>query len=169
MGPTRRSLLAALAMVAAGRRLLEAQRQYPEGLLLVDDDGPQELGAYAVLRPNGRLTMAFGTRDDILAAPRIPMIVCNLGLWPVGAVWVTSDAIFEDARAERRQLPFSVNRASVRTTRLRIGALEDPANIRRLAHAIGAGPGRSVYAVFTTSNGPMTRHYLVRIVDDEAR
>ena len=33
-------------------------------VLLVDDEGPQELGAYAVLHTSGRLTMAAGTVDD---------------------------------------------------------------------------------------------------------
>lgn len=60
-----------------------------------------------------------------------------------------------------------VNRASLRTTRLRIVALEDPANIRRLARAVGAGPGRPLYAVFTANGAAATRHYLVRLTSAE--
>lgn len=160
-GPTRRECLAAVAATAGLD--LSAQPRYPDGLLLVDDDGPQEIGAFAVLHTSGRLAMGAGALDDILAAPRIPMIVCNMGQWEVGSVWVTSAAIFHDPNAERRELPFVINRASLRTTRLRIAALEDPVNIRRLARAVGAGPGRPFYAVFTANGGASTRHYLVRL------
>lgn len=163
---TRRALLSAAPAAAAAGLGLSAPR-YPDGLLLVDEEGPQEIGAYAVLHTSGRLAMAAGSLDDIFAAPRIPMIVCNMGLWEVGAVWVTSGAIFHDANAERRELPYVVNRASMRTTRLRIVALEDSANIRRLAEVVGAGPGRPLYAVFTANGGAATRHYLVRLTSAE--
>lgn len=163
---TRRAVLSSLSGVGAAMAAIPTSgraQSFPDGLLVQEHDSLVEVGAYAELRSNGRLRMAFGTLEDVVAVARVRMVVCNLGQWTLGAVWVTSRAIFADERAERRQLPYVVNRVSVRTTRNRVADLEERRAITRLLAAVGAGPANPGYAVFTVGNGPVTRNYLVEL------
>lgn len=162
---TRRAVLSVLGAVpamAATARPSRAQR-FPDGLLVQEHDDLLEVGTFAELRGNGRLHMAFGSFEDIPAVARVRMVVCNLGQFELGAVWVTSRAIFDNEHAERRQLAYVINRVSIRTTRNRVAALEGSASIGRLLTAVGAGAGNPGYAVFTVANGPVTRNYLVEL------
>lgn len=139
------------------------QGPYPDGLLIYDGEEYVELAAYASLHPSGLLRMAFGTVDEIPVVERIPMLICNLGMWSVGSAWFTSRRIFDDGRAERRRLTFALNRMNIRTTRLRIKSLEDAGALQDLMHGVKAGPDNPAYAVFAVTNGAIVRHYLVQM------
>jgi hypothetical protein len=140
-----------------------AAQPYPEGLLVYDGEEFLELATYASLHPSGVLTMRFGTVDEIPAVDRVPMLICNLGLWSVTTVWFTSRRIFDHGGAERRAVPFAVNRMNLRTTRLRIRSLDDPTATQALMTAVKAGPDNPAYAVFAVTNRAVVRHYLVQM------
>lgn len=155
---------AALGVVgAAGAARGAAAQPYPDGLLIYDGEEYVELAAYASLQPSGLLTMAFGRVEEIPAADRIPMLICNLGMWSVGSIWFTSHRVFVDGRAERRRLTFALNRVNIRTTRLRIRTLEEAGSLQELIGAVKAGPDNPAYAAFAVTNGAIVRHYLVQM------
>lgn len=161
-----RRQFAAAALGSAGAALpalAGAAQPYPEGLLIYDGEEFVELATYASMLPSGLLTMSFGKVDEIPATDRVPMLICNLGMWHVGGVWFTTRRIFDDSRAERRRLTFALNRMSMRTTRLRITALEDAAATQELMKSVKAGPDNPAYAAFAVTNGAIVRHYLVEM------
>lgn len=140
-----------------------AAQPYPDGLLIYDGEEFLELAAYASQQRSGVLAMSYGTVEEIPAVDRVPMLICNLGMWQVGTVWFTTRRIFDDDRAERRRLSFALNRMNMRTTRLRIRALEDAKATLDLMKSVKASPDNPAYAVFAVSNGTVVRHYLVEM------
>lgn len=166
-----RRQFAAAAIGGAGAALpalAGAAQPYPEGLLIYDGEEFMELAAYASMLPSGLLTMSFGKVDEIPVADRVPMLICNLGMWHVGTVWFTTRRAFDDSRAERRRLTFALNRMNMRTTRLRIKSLEDAPAMQGLMKSVKAGPDNPAYAAFAVTNGAIVRHYLVEMRLDDA-
>lgn len=153
----------ALGTVGALSGRTAGAQPYPDGLLIADGDDLVELAAYAALRSSGVLTMAYGTLDEVPAVERVPMVICNLGLWYVSMVWCTTRRIFDDGRTERRRLTFALNRVNMRTTRLRIATLEEPRRLQSLLRGLDASTDNPAYAVFGVTNGAIARYYLARI------
>lgn len=154
---------AAMALAGAGAppaAAAAAAPKFPVGVFIANPDETVELEAYADHHGFGRLRMSYGLLGDIPVVEQAPVVVCNLASWWLQTVWFTSQRIFYEDAAERRQLSYTVRRYSMTTVAAIVRGLDDDKGVARLMAAVGANRTTPGYLVATISNGAVVRDYL---------
>lgn len=140
-----------------------AAPKFPNGVFATSPDDTVELRAYADRKGFGRLTLVEGLLADIPVMRRVPVVVCSMPHWWLQTLWFTSQRIFYDENAERRQLTYTTRRYSMTTLAASARDLESDLGIARLLDAVGASAVNPGYAVATVGNGAVMRDYLVEL------
>lgn len=151
------------ASVMALAREAGAAPKFPLGVFASSPDETAELRAYADRKGFGRLTLVEGLLADIPVMRRVPVVVCNMPHWWLQTLWFTSQRIFYDENAERRQLSYTTRRYSMTTLAASARELDSDDGIARLLAAVGATAANPGYAVATVGNGAVMRDYLVEL------
>ncbi|MGD9902548.1 MAG: hypothetical protein AB7U83_03675 [Vicinamibacterales bacterium] len=167
---TTRLLVAVVAVAVAcgGAEEIAAQGlDIPTGVFVETDDGPQEVGVYTDRAPGRRMRLAVGTLDEVQQVSGVIRLVCNLPLWRVQSVWLSTARVFASDRAVRRTLPVRMRRLTMSTTALQVAASEQPATFRRLLDAVGATADNPAYVFVTLRSGGLIRDYVIGVRPDE--
>ena len=124
--------------------LVARQVGYAHGVFVGTEHGPVELTAYAEPATNGQLRMAKG------------------GFAP-SAIFVATQEIFQDERAERREVRFALRRLNISALELRVEDLERQDRLTALIQRVGASEKSPAYVfVVMTTNG-LNRFYPFRV------
>jgi hypothetical protein len=156
---------AALAAAAFFMAAAAAQTTYVPGVFVGTPRGPVELIAYSEIAPSGRMRMADRTSlDDVPTVETVQRILCSMPEWTPTRVWMASHEIFNDERAERRQLAVTHRQFNVYTVELRVPDLEDPEKVARLVKQVRGTGGEPAYVFVSMDNQlGVGRHYVVRL------
>src|SRR4030095_15339804 len=132
--------------VLAPDALVAGQGSYSHGVFIGTPHGPIELTAYAEVASNGRLRMAKGSRENIPTLSEIQRVLCNLPNFEPGAIMISSQDIFIDEKAERREIRFAVRRLNITALELRVEDLERKDRLAQLVQGVGASETSPAYA-----------------------
>lgn len=140
-----------------------AQDDPPVGIFVGTPDGPQEVGVYAIRTSSGRLSFEAGSLDDVPMVQGLVRVICNMPLWRLRSVWLSTARAVDDDRAKRRTLPVRMRRLSISAMFVQVRATEQPATLEAQLRAVGAGPDDPAYLFFTLESGGRTRDYIIGI------
>ncbi|MFN7978227.1 MAG: hypothetical protein U0P30_08835 [Vicinamibacterales bacterium] len=141
----------------------EAAPKFPLGVFATSPDDTVELRAWAGRKGWGGLALGEGLLADIPVMRRVPVVVCNLPHWWLQTLWFTSQRIFYDENAERRQLSYTTRRYSMTTLAANPRGPDTDDGVAKLLAAVGATDANPGYLVTTISNGAAVRDYLVEL------
>jgi hypothetical protein len=154
----------ALLVVLAGFAPEAQVVRYVDGIFVAPRTGaPVELIAYAEQTSVGRLRMAEGTLDDAPLIHEAVSVLASRPHWkPIGA-FVTTTHLFQDERAERRNMSFAVSKLNVYALGLRIADLENRERIEDLLRAVRASYDTPGNAFIVMSSDGYIRYYPMRL------
>lgn len=163
-----RTLAMSLAMVwALTHAALAAQQSgYQPGVFVGTAHGPIELTAYAEVARNGELRMAKGSLGNIPELSDVQTILCNLPNWQPGAIFVSTQAIFSDERAERRDVRFALRRLNISALELRVEDIERKDRLAELVRSVGASDESPAYVFVVMATNGLNRLYPFRVRHD---
>ena len=146
-----------------------ADQQYINGMFVyVKGSGPTELIAWAEANSRGQLRMQQGSLEDAPVVHEIEGIFTSIPLWRPVRVFVSTEHIFHDDRAEVRHLAIASRVMNVYTLALRVADLERRAKINSLLTSVRASADMPGYAfVVLRSSGISDRYYPIRLTPDE--
>ncbi len=152
--------LVVAASAAAGQDL---PQDLPTGIFVETPDGPQEVAVYADRTLTGRPRPAVGRLDDVQVVPGVIRLLCNMPMWRVRAMWLSTGRVLQDPRTERRVLQFRFRQLSYSTSFLEIVATEDPVELKKLLAGIGATDENPAYLFVTLESRGSIRDYIVGV------
>ena len=162
-----RTLAMAFAVVWAGIGDHDApaarQRDYVAGVFVGTPDGPIELTAYAEAATNGQLRMTKGSLENVPTLSTVQRILCNLPNWQPGGVFVSTQQIFQDERAERRELQFAVRRLNISALEVRVENIERKDRLAELVRSVGASEKSPAYVFIVMATNGLSRFYPFRV------
>jgi hypothetical protein len=150
-------------LLTAPVRMPAAQSAYVNGVFVGTSQGPLELTAWAEPTRSGELRMARGELSNVPAVTAITRILCNLPNWKPTAVFLASQEIFRDDRAERRQLPLAIRVLNVSAIEIRVQDLESAARIRELRKSVRASETAPAYFFVVMATNGLERYYPARL------
>ena len=153
-------MLRALAMAIAA---FWAQGAYVAGVFVGTQHGPIELTAYAEVVTNGQLRMAKGSFENVPTLSDVQRILCNLPNWEPSAIFVATQRIFSDERAERREVRFALRRLNVSALELRIEDLERHDRLAELVRSVRASDTLPAYVFIVMTTNGLNRFYPFRV------
>jgi hypothetical protein len=153
-------MLRTLAMSFA---VVWAQGAYVAGVFVGTPDGPIELTAYAEVATNGQLRMAKGSLENVPTLSDVQRILCNLPNWQPGAIFVATQEIFRDERAERREVRFALRRLNVSALELRVEDIERKDSLAELVQSVGASEKSPAYVFVVMATNGLSRFYPFRV------
>ena len=139
------------------------------GVFVATEHGPVELTAYAEVARNGQLRMAKGSLGNVPTAGDIRGILCNLPNWRPGSVFIASESIFRDERAERREITFAVRLRSISAFEVKVEDVERRDRLVELIRAVGGSEETRVYVFIVMVTNGLERLYPFRVVIEEKR
>lgn len=143
--------------------LVARQVGYAHGVFVGTEHGPVELTAYAEPATNGQLRMAKGSFENVPTFADVQRILCNVANWEPSAIFVATQEIFQDERAERREVRFALRRLNISALELRVEDLERQDRLTALIQRVGASEKSPAYVfVVMTTNG-LNRFYPFRV------
>lgn len=160
---TRALVVIALMSAPALRPAALPAQDLPTGVFVETEDGPQEAGVYADRSPGGRMRLAVGTLDDVQHVSGVIRILCNLPLLRVQSVWLSTARVFQDGRADRRQLTVRMRRLSLSTTVIQVASSEDPVKFRELLDGVGASDENPALVFVSLRSGGLLRDYVIGV------
>jgi hypothetical protein len=125
--------------------------------------GPIELTAYAEVATNGQLRMAKGSLGNIPALSDVQLILCNMPNWQPGAIFVSTQEIFRDERAERREVRFALRRLNISALELRVEDIERKDRLAELVRSVGASEESPAYVFVVMTTSGLNRLYPFRV------
>jgi hypothetical protein len=154
------AVLGALAGIAPHAQVV----RYIDGIFVAPRKGaPIELIAYAEQTSVGRLRMAQGTLEDAPLIHEAVSVLTSLPHWkPIGA-FVTTTELFQDERAERRNMSFATSKLNVYALGVRIADLENRERIEDILKAVRASYDKPGYAFIVMSSDGYIRYYPMRL------
>jgi hypothetical protein len=156
------SLAIALIVLTLPATRAVAQTRYVDGVFVRTAEGVTELIAYAE-PTHGRLRMAHGDLEQAPVVFELQGILSSLPHWrPIG-VFVGTSALFEDERAERRQLPIAVRMMNVYAVEVRAATLERREELIPWLAAVRASADSPGYAFVVLRMESLTRYYPIRL------
>jgi hypothetical protein len=161
MPPMGRRLVAAAALLMLGSTA--SAQDYIHGVFVGTPEGPVELIAYADSIPNGQLRLVRGSWEDVPTVDTVQRILCSLPNWKPVSVWMSSEAIFRDEYAERRQLAWAQRMLNVYTMEIRVKDLENPTRVSDLIRQVKATDDTPAYAFVMVHANGTGRYYPVRL------
>ena len=153
----------AVAWVLAPTALVAQQSGYMPGVFVGTQHGPIELSAYAEVVTNGQLRMARGSFENVPTLSDVQRILCNLPNWQPGAIFVATQEIFRDERAERREVPFALRRLNVSALELRVEDIERKDRLAELVRSVGASEKSPAYVFIVMATNGLSRFYPFRV------
>jgi hypothetical protein len=157
-------------MFLCGAGGVGAQSRYVDGVFVQAPSGPIELIAYAEMSGGGLLRLSHGFMEDVPTLRAGCRVLVSLPSWkPVGAI-LSTEAIFVDYRAERRDLRASIRSLNIYAADLEFKDLADgvlAARMLKSVRAFGDTPAFVFVIVansLTRSNsGNLVRFYPIRL------
>ena len=153
----------AVAWVLAPTALVARQSGYQPGVFVGTLHGPIELTAYAEVATNGQLRMAKGDLGNIPALSDVQLILCNLPSWQPGAIFVSTQEIFRDERAERREVRFALRRLNISALELRVEDIERQDRLAELVRSVRASDTSPAYVFIVMTTNGLNRFYPFRV------
>lgn len=148
-----------------------AQQRYIDGVFVASPNGPVELITYAEPSGTGLLHLAYGSMDDVPTLRAGCRILVSLPAWrPAGAI-IATESIFEDHRAERRDLRWFHRPLNIYAADLEFKDLGDAKFVARRLKDVKASEERPAYVFVIVSNsltartarGDIARFYPLRL------
>ena len=136
---------------------------YSHGIFIGTPHGPIELTAYAEVVTSGQLRMAKGSHENIPTLSDVERVLCNLPNWQPGAIMIATQQIFNDEKAERRELRFAVRRLNISALELKIEDLERKDRLAQLMQGVGASERSPAYAFVVMVGNGMSRFYPFKV------
>jgi hypothetical protein len=140
-----------------------AQGGYLPGVFVASTHGPIELTAYAEVVSSGQLQMAKGSLENVPTLSEIQRILCNVPNWRPARVLIASQEIFNDERAERRELPFAVRRMNISAIELRVEDLERKDRLAELIRGVRGSQQSPVFVFVVMATNGLSRFYPFRV------
>ena len=157
------AVIAVLSLVAFAPAA-HGQPRYIAGVFVSTPEGITELMAYAELSNRGRLEMTSGDLEDAPLITQADGMLASLPLWTPIRLIVATTKIFDDERAERRELPFSVRKRNISTIEVFSSDLKRRERIDALLKAVRASGDTPGYAFLVLAmDGALPRYYPVRL------
>ena len=162
-------MLRTLAMSVALAAILDpgtpAARQggYVHGVFVGTPHGPIELTAYAEVVTNGQLRMAKGSFENVPTLSEIQRILCNVPNWQPGGIFVATQDIFRDHRAERRELQFAVRRLNISAIEVRVEDIERSDRLAGLIRSVGGSEQSPAFVFVVMATNGLSRFYPFRV------
>lgn len=156
-------LIARVCLALAVATAPVAAQDIPSGIFVGTPDGPQEVAVYANRTPGGRVRLAVGTLDEVQRVSGVIRVFCNMPMWRVRGMWLSTARVVDDDRTERRALRFRERRMSITATFLEVVASENPAELAKLLAAVGASDDNPAYLFITLQSEGMVRDYVVGV------
>ncbi len=157
-----RAALIAVCLWAAGSTPAHAQDLVP-GMFVGTPDGPQELAIYTERTPVGRLKPPRMALDDAQVVAGEVRVLCNLPLFRLRSIWLSTSRVFRDDTAERRTLRISQRRLTVTAVFAHVIDSANPARWRKLLEDVGASPENPAYVFVTMENDGHVRDFVVGV------
>lgn len=157
-----RAALIAACLWAAGSTPAHAQDLVP-GMFVGTPDGPQELAIYTERTPVGRLKPPRMALDDAQVVAGEVRVLCNLPLFRLRSIWLSTSRVFRDDTAERRTLRISQRRLTVTAVFAHVIDSANPARWRKLLEDVGASPENPAYVFVTMENDGHVRDFVVGV------
>jgi hypothetical protein len=156
-----------LALLGADARLdparAEAAQGYAHGVFVATPHGPIELTAFAEVTRNGQLRMAKGSLENVPTLSEVRGILCNLPSWRPGSVFIATDLIFRDERAERREIKFAVRQRNISAIEMKVEDVERPDRLASLIRAVGGSEEAHAYVFIVLVTNGLERLYPFRV------
>jgi hypothetical protein len=145
---------------------IAAQTAYQPGVFVGTLHGPIELTAYAEVVTNGQLRMAKGSFENVPTLADVQRVLCNLPNWEPGAIFVATQEIFRNERAERREVRFALRRLNISALELRIEDIERQDRLAALVRSVGASASSPAYVFIVMTTNGLNRFYPFRVGQD---
>ena len=154
-----------LACVLFAASFLAQTPRFVPGVWVSTPDGPLELIAFAELRSNGTFVMSSGTLEDVPSIrPHATLrVVTSLANWAPIGVLVSSESIFRERYAERRNLTYAGRKLNVYSHELRVVDLESEESVARLFKLVRASDETPGFAFVIMDSSGIRRYYPVRL------
>ncbi len=163
-GRTRRSVLLAVLVLAIKPAAARAQDfDLVPGMFVGTPDGPQELAIYTERTLIGRLKPPRMALDDAQMVAGDVRVLCNLPLFRLRSIWLSTRRVFEDDSAERRPLRVARRRLTVTAVFAQVVDSTDPVRWRKLLEAVGASADNPAYVFVTMENDGQVRDFVVGV------
>ena len=153
----------AMALALSHPSLAARQGGYQPGVFVGTEHGPIELTAYAEVVTNGQLRMARGSFENVPTLSDVQRILCNLPNWVPSAIFVGTQELFRDERAERREVRFAVRRLNVSALELRVDDVERRDRLADLVRSVGATEKSPAYVFIAMTTNGLERFYPFRV------
>jgi len=153
----------AVAWVLAPTALVAQQSGYLPGVFIGTLEGPIELTAYAEVVTNGQLRMAKGSLENVPTLSDVQRVLCNLPNWEPGAIFVATQEIFKDERAERREVRFALRRLNISALELRVEDIERKDRLAELVRSVRASATSPAYVFIVMTTNGLSRFYPFRV------
>lgn len=155
----------ALCLVASAH----TQPRYIDGVFVNTPSGPVELIAYAEPNATGRLQLS-GAMDDVPTLAAGCRVLVSIPGWKTVGAIIASEAIFDDPRAERRDLRWAVRSINIYAVDITFRELDNPAFVTRMLNQVKASEERAGLVFVAIANGgirglsgTMVRYYPMRL------
>ena len=153
----------AVAGVLGAAAPVARQGGYVHGLFVGTPHGPVELTAYAEVVTNGQLRMAKGSFENVPTLSDITRVLCNLPNWEPSAIFVATQEMFRDERAERREVRFAIRRLNISALELRVEDIERQDRLAALVRSVGASDSSPAYVFIVMTTNGLNRFYPFRV------
>jgi hypothetical protein len=157
------ALSLAVGWVVDSGALAAGQGGYVHGVFVGTPAGPIELTAYAEATTTGQLRMAKGDIGNVPTLPDPQRILCNLPNWQPGGIVIASHEIFNDERAERREVPFATRRLNMSALEVRVEDIERKDRLAELVRSVKGSKTSPVYVFVIMATNGLSRFYPFRV------
>ena len=155
--------LLAAAVVVLVLQTPSAGQRYQAGVFVASEHGPIELSAWAEVGRNGVLQMAKGSLSNVPTVNNVRGVLCNLPNWRPGAVFIASDLIFRDERAERREIKFAMRLLNISAIEMHVEDVEQKDRLDDLIRAVGGTEDVRTYVFIVMATSGLERLYPFRV------
>src|SRR5262245_3671573 len=153
----------AVALIVPLLQTAAAGQRYLPGVFVATEHGPIELSAWAEVGRNGALQMARGSLSNVPMIKDARAIFCNLPAWRPGAVFIASDLIFKDERAERREIKFAMRLLNISAIEMHVEDVEQKDRLDELIRAVGGTEDVRTYVFIVMATSGLERLYPFRV------
>ena len=140
-----------------------AFQSYTHGVFVATPHGPIELTAYAEVARNGQLRMAKGSLENVPTITELRGVLCNLPNWRPASVFIASDLIFRDERAERREIKFAIRNLNISALEVKVEDVERQDRLASLIRAVGGSADVRTYVFVVMATSGLERLYPFRV------
>lgn len=162
-GRARRTLLLAALLLGVAASARAQDFDLAPGMFVGTPDGPQELAIYTERTLVGRLRPPRMALDDAQMVAGDVRVLCNLPLFRLRSIWLSTRRVFEDDGAERRPLRVARRRLTVTAVFAQVVDSADPVRWRKLLEAVGASAENPAYVFVTMENDGQVRDFVVGV------